>query len=75
VPKPRQKITFAEMRAGGVREVLVYCSDFHYSHWVRLDADRWRDQVRLSDVDPGFVCTACGFRGAELKAQRRLSGV
>jgi hypothetical protein len=28
----RQKITFAEMRATGVRGLLIYCSDFRCSH-------------------------------------------
>jgi hypothetical protein len=63
----RQKITFAEMRAAGVRGVLVYCSDYRCCHWVRLGADRWADDVRLSDVEGGFVCTACGRRGADIR--------
>ena len=46
----RQKITFAEMRAGGVRGLLIYCSDYHCSHWTTLSADRWPDDVRLSDI-------------------------
>lgn len=65
--QPRQKITFAEMRSAGVRAVLVYCSDFHCSHWTRLDADRWPDQVRLSDIEGGFVCSACAHRGADVR--------
>jgi hypothetical protein len=28
----RQKITFAEMRAAGVRGLMVYCSDYRCSH-------------------------------------------
>jgi hypothetical protein len=43
-----QKITFAEMRAAGVRGVLVYCSDCRRSHSICLDADRWADDIRLS---------------------------
>jgi hypothetical protein len=46
VVKRPQKITFAEMRAAGVRGLLVYCSDYHCSHWTRLDADCWPDDVR-----------------------------
>jgi len=64
---PVQKITFAEMRAAGVRSVLVYCSDFQCSHCKRLDADRWPDDVRLSDIEPRFVCAACGRRGADVR--------
>jgi hypothetical protein len=33
-----QKITFGEMRAMGVRGLLVYCSDYHCSHWTRSAA-------------------------------------
>jgi len=61
------KITFGEMRASGVRDVLVYCRDHHCSHHIRISADRWSDDVRLSDIEPGFVCTACGKRGADIR--------
>jgi len=40
------KITFADMRAAGVRGILV--------------SDRWSDDLRLSDIEPQFVCKACG---------------
>jgi hypothetical protein len=43
----QQKITFGEMREGGVRGVLIYCSDYKFSHWTALSADRWPDDVRL----------------------------
>ncbi|MGY4622640.1 hypothetical protein [Bradyrhizobium sp. USDA 4486] len=43
------KITFGEMREMGLRGVLVYC---HCGHHVELSADRWLDEVRLSDVEP-----------------------
>jgi hypothetical protein len=36
-----QKITFAEMRASGVRDVLIYCRDHRCSHSVEISADRW----------------------------------
>jgi hypothetical protein len=62
-----QKITFGEMREMGVRGVLVYCADYHCSHSVALSADRWSDELRLSDSEPRFVCAACGKRGAEVR--------
>jgi hypothetical protein len=62
-----QKITFGEMRASGVRVVLVYCRDHRRSHHVEISADRWADHVQLSDIEPDFVCTACGKRGADVR--------
>lgn len=61
------KITFAEMRSAGVSGVLVYCSDYRCSHWTRLGAERWADDVRLSDIEPCFICGACGRRGADVR--------
>jgi hypothetical protein len=55
-----QKITFAEMRASGVRGLLIYCSDYRCSHWTAINGDQWADDVRLSDLEPKFVCSACG---------------
>src|SRR5215217_2375640 len=60
--KRPQKITLGEIGEMGVRGVLVYCSDFKCSHWGRISADRWLD-IRLSDLEPLFVCQACGVRG------------
>jgi hypothetical protein len=62
-----QKITFGEMRDAGVRDVLVYCQDHKCSHSTTISADRWPDNIRLSDVEPDFVCTARGKRGVELR--------
>jgi hypothetical protein len=63
-----QKITFGEMRDEmGVHGVLVYCADYRGSHRVALSADRWPDDVRLSDLEPRFVCRACGRRGADIR--------
>ena len=62
-----QKITFAEMRNMGVRGILIYCSDYHCSHSIAISADRWPDGLRLSDIEPRFVCKACGKRGADVR--------
>jgi hypothetical protein len=32
-----------------------------------VDADRWPDHVRLSDLKPKFTCKACGRRGADVR--------
>jgi hypothetical protein len=62
-----QKITFAEMRNMGVRGILVYCADYRCSHSLAISADRWPDDVRLSDIEPRFVCGACGKSGADVR--------
>lgn len=62
-----QKITFGEMRSAGVRRLLVYCADYQCSHLIELDAEQWPDEVRLSDLEPRFVCKACGKRGADVR--------
>jgi hypothetical protein len=36
------------------------------SHSVAVMADQWADDVRLSDIEPQFVCSACGKRGADV---------
>jgi hypothetical protein len=62
-----QKITFGEMRESGVSDVLIYCRDVGCSHSKTMSADLWPDNVRLSDVEPDFICTACGKRRAEIR--------
>jgi hypothetical protein len=42
-----QKITIGEMRASGVRGLLIYCSDYHCSHRTAISGDQWPDDVRF----------------------------
>ena len=58
----KPKITFGEMRDMGVRGLLVYCSDYHCSHWTAISGDQWPDDVGLSDIEQRFTCQACGPR-------------
>ncbi len=60
-----REIILGEVRASGMRGLQIYCSDYRCSHWTRISADRWSDDVCLSDLEPKFVCRACGHRGAE----------
>jgi hypothetical protein len=61
------KITFAEMRDMGVRGLLIYCADYRCSHLVTMSGNRWPDDLRLSDIEPRFICSACGKRGADVR--------
>jgi hypothetical protein len=54
-----QKITFGEMRASGVRDVLVYCRDHHCSHYIALSADFWPDHLQY-DLIADFAATHAG---------------
>ena len=60
-----KKITFADMRDMGVRSLLIYCTDYRCSHSI-ANSDRWPDHVRLSDLEPRFVCQPAG-RGADVR--------
>ena len=68
MPSPRQqKITLGEIRASGLRRLLVYCAEYECARSVTIDAGRWPDHVRLSDLEPLFICLACGHRGADIR--------
>ena len=58
-----QKITFADVRDIGVRGLLIY----RCSHPITMSGDRWLDDVRLSDLEQRFICSACGKRGADVR--------
>ena len=64
---PPQKITFSKMRDMDVRGRLVYCADYRRSHSIAVSGDPWPDDLRLSDIEPRFVCRACGKRGADVR--------
>jgi hypothetical protein len=60
MPAPTRKTTFGEMRAAGVRGLLIYCGDYKCSHWIAISGDRWLNDVRLSDIEPEFTCQVYG---------------
>ena len=55
------------MREQGVRSILVYCADYRCSHSIAISGDSWPDDLRLSDIEDRFTCTACGKRGADVR--------
>ena len=61
-----QKITLGEMRESGPTR-LVYCADYKCGHSIVVDASRWSDDVRLSDLEPRFTCQVCGHRAADIR--------
>jgi hypothetical protein len=61
------KITFGEMRDMGAHGVVVHRADYKCSHSQAISAERWADDVRLSDIEGQFTCTKCGKRGADVR--------
>ena len=72
-----QKITFAEMRESGARGLLVYCADNRCSHSIAVSADRWPDEVQLSDIEPRFTTSRGNLRrtGCRCRRLRRLQSI
>jgi hypothetical protein len=70
-----QKITFGEMRESGIDRVRVYCADYKCSHSVEMSADRWPDDLRISDIEDQFVCRACGKHGADVRPNFAPAGM
>ncbi|MFL6817479.1 MAG: hypothetical protein ACJ8EF_06015 [Bradyrhizobium sp.] len=66
--RPR-KITLGEMRDMGVRGLLVcwFAAQIIIAAIGRRSAAIDGHHVRLSDLEPLFVCQACGIKGAELR--------
>ena len=69
VGEATRKITFAEMRESGVRDLLVSCADYRCSHSIAIGGDGWPEVIRLSDIEARFVCRACGKRGADVRPE------
>jgi hypothetical protein len=64
-----------ELRTSGVRDVLVYCREHKCSHSTRLAPTAGPIISGLSDIEPDFVCTACGKRGAEVRPKFSHAGM
>jgi hypothetical protein len=60
--------------AVGVRGLLIYCSDYKCSHSIAITGDAWPDDIQLSDIEPRFVCKACGKRGADVRPDFHWKG-
>ena len=57
-------------RESGTRGLLVFCQDYKCGHNIKIppeEVDKWPDDMRLSDLEPRFVCTVCGQRGALIR--------
>jgi hypothetical protein len=60
--------TRPKVKAGGNRDgLLTYCSNYKCSHSTTISGDGWPDDVRLSVIEPRFICQACGKKGADVR--------
>lgn len=57
------------MRGAGLRGVLIHCTDYHCSHSLLLCADRWPDEVTLSEIT-GITSPKCSGPRAFQKMHR-----
>jgi hypothetical protein len=65
----------ANMRAQGVRALVVFCLNPRCLHRVQLDVDDYPDDVSLQWFSPRMVCSACGIVGADARPNwRELDG-
>jgi hypothetical protein len=55
------------MREPGPTRLIVNCADYKCAHSIVVDTSRWGDDLRLSDLEPGFTCQVCGHRGADIR--------
>jgi hypothetical protein len=69
-----RKITFADMRQGGVRGILAYRSDNRSSHSIALSDDDRACDFRLSDIKTRFICKVYGKRGADVQPDFNWKG-
>jgi hypothetical protein len=62
-----QKITFRQHARDGRARILVYCADFHCSPSVALRPIAGPTTYGCQTSSRGFVCRACGRRGADIR--------
>jgi hypothetical protein len=61
-------VTLGDLRAHGVRRLLIYCSEgLYYHHSATIDTDRGPDETAVRDLYQKAVCTKCGMIGADVR--------
>jgi len=65
---PVKKLLIDKGQGKGVW-LIVFYSDYRCNHNVTVApavVDQWPDDLRLTDLEPNFVCKVCGRRGANI---------
>jgi hypothetical protein len=61
-------VTMGHIRSHGVTRLLVYCGNAVWCHHeAEIDGDFLSDETQLIPLQRRFVCTACGFIGADVR--------
>jgi hypothetical protein len=62
-----EPVTMGHVRSHGCRDLFVYCTSGWCHHSAKLNGDWLRDDTVLLEIEPRFVCTACGLIGADVR--------
>jgi hypothetical protein len=58
-------MTLGNMRANGVRRLLVSCGECH--HTAVIDVDGYGDEIPVPTFGPRMLCTYCGAIGCDAR--------
>jgi hypothetical protein len=62
-------MTLANMRANGVRNLIVYCTPC--LRMIVFNADNYAEDIPVPVFGPRMVCTGCGMIGAAARPNGR----
>ena len=60
-------MTLSNMRANGVRSLLVNCSNVSCRHEAIVNMDGLSDDISVPSLGPRMRCQRCGQRGADVR--------
>jgi len=60
-------MTLGNMRANGLRSIIVACSNFACRHEAIVNVDSLGDDVPVPSMGPRMRCQKCGQRGADAR--------
>jgi hypothetical protein len=63
----RGLVAIANMRAQGVRDIVVYCADLVCNHSAYINVDPLPDQFCLADLEPRMRCSKCGGKRVSVR--------
>jgi hypothetical protein len=67
-------MTLGNMRANGIRSVIVHCSNVACRHEAIVNVDSQADDVFVPTLGPRMRCEPCGQRGADVRVNWYKSG-